>query len=295
MGKRLVAVIGATSFVGGQILPMLTGKVDQVVAFSRRPITADNATVSWYQAPTPDAPLSCPPTLQGAYIQEWICLAPIYTLPDYFELMQAHGAKRVVALSSTSRFTKSTSFDAEEKRIADRMAAGEARLQAWAEANGVESVILRPTLIYGLGLDKNISEITRLIRRAGFFPLFGAARGLRQPIRVEDVAQACISALESQAAANHAYNISGAETLTYREMVRRIFVTLERRPRLVTVPLWLFKAAVTLLRALPRYRRWNVAMADRMNQDLVFDHADAARDLGFSPQPFNLSRQDLPA
>ncbi len=60
---------------------------------------------------------------------------------------------------------------------------------------GVEWVILRPTLIYGHGRDKNITEIARFIRRFGFFPLLGKANGLRQPIHVEDVAEACFAAL----------------------------------------------------------------------------------------------------
>jgi hypothetical protein len=34
-------------------------------------------------------------------------------------------------------------------------------------------------------------------------------------------------------------------------------------------------------------------MAQRMNQDLVFDHGDAARDLGFAPRAFVLSKPDL--
>ena len=64
-------------------------------------------------------------------------------------------------------------------------------------------------------------------------------------------------------------------------------------PRLVTIPRWLFRLAVTAVRLLPRYRQWTVEMAERMNRDLVFDHADAARDLGFSPRPFRLSLEDL--
>jgi hypothetical protein len=34
-------------------------------------------------------------------------------------------------------------------------------------------------------------------------------------------------------------------------------------------------------------------MAERMNQDMVFDNADAVRDLGFSPQAFQLDAADL--
>ena len=101
------------------------------------------------------------------------------------------------------------------------------------EGSGVDWVILRPTLIYGLGQDKNISEIVRLIRRFGFFPLVGQAKGLRQPVHAEDVATACLSALEKTDVVNRAYNLSGGETLSYREMINRVFTALGRRPRLI--------------------------------------------------------------
>ena len=224
----------------------------------------------------------------------WICVAPIWVLPDYFALIEAAGARRVVVLSSTSRFTKVGSGDTAEQATAAKLIDGETRSQAWAESRGIELVILRPTLIYGHGRDKNIAEIARFVRRFGFFPVFGKALGLRQPIHAEDVAGACVSALQATDAANRAYNISGGETLSYREMVIRVFDALGRRPRLLTVPLWAFRLAVTMLRSLPRYRQWSVAMAERMNRDLVFDHADAVRDLGFKPRGFALAAEDLP-
>ncbi len=98
-------------------------------------------------------------------------------------------------------------------------------------------VILRPTLIYGFGRDKNIAEMARFIRRFGFCPVLGKAAGLRQPIHAEDVAAACLAALQTPCAANRAYNISGGATLTYRDMVARVFSALDRRPRLLSVEL----------------------------------------------------------
>jgi hypothetical protein len=44
----------------------------------------------------------------------------------------------------------------------------------------------------------------------------------------------------------------------------------------------------------PPFRHWSSAMAKRMNQNLVFDHEDASRDLDFFPRPFQLSSGDLP-
>lgn len=264
--QNRVGVFGATSLVGACLLPLLTEAGWQVTAFSRRAVgrLGDGARC----------------------VENWVCVAPIWVLPDYFGLLDAQGARRVVVLSSTSRFTKDDSTDPQEQAIALRLADAEARVREWAQSRGVEWVILRPTLIYGLGRDKNIAEIARFIRHFGFFPLLGKANGLRQPVHAADVAGACLAALQAPCAANRAYNISGGETLTYRDMVVRVFSALGRRPRLLTVPLWAFRLAVAMLRRLPRYRQWSIAMAERMNRDLVFDHAEAARDLGFKPRAF---------
>lgn len=281
MAERRVGVLGASSFVGGCVLPLLRATGWQVVAFSRQPVESRDGMEWW--GPQGEKGVGC-----------WICVAPIWVLPDYFALIEASGAQRVVALSSTSRFTKIGSGDAAENAIAAKLIESEARLQAWAERRGIEWVVLRPTLIYGHGRDKNISEMARFIRRFGFFPLFGRAQGLRQPIHAEDVAAACVAALQAPDAANRAYNISGGETLAYRDMVARVFAALGRPARLVTVPLWAFRLAVAMLRRLPRYRHWSAAMAERMNQDLVFDHAEAARDLGLKPRGFALTAEDVP-
>ncbi len=290
VAERRIGLLGATSLVGECLLPLLTQSDRQVVAFSRHCVARADMGVEWRQLDERALNPGASPDFRK--IDLWICVAPIWVLPEHFGLLGAYGARRIVVLSSTSRFTKSDSSDPVEQSVARKLAEGEERLCAWAEANKVEWVILRPTLIYGRGRDKNISEIVRFIRRFGFFPLLGAAAGLRQPVHAGDVASACLAALDAPAAVNRAYNLSGGEVLSYREMVNRVFVTLGSRPRLLTVPLWIFRLAVVLMRVLPRYRHWTAAMAERMNQDMVFDHGEAAKDLGFSPRPFRLNRED---
>ena len=306
VGQR-IGILGATSLVGNHLLPLLAKAGVQVTAFSRTPETArqrlvvDGASATWQRLALAgnaggvagsDANAAAPS--DACRIAGWVCLAPVWVLPDYFDLLQVHGAQRVVVLSSTSVFAKQDSDDPQEQATARRLARAEEQVCAWARRHAVQWVILRPTLIYGAGQDKNISEIARIIRRFGFFPVLGRASGKRQPIHAADVASACMAALQRPAAANQAYNISGGETLPYCNMVTRVFEALGCRPRLLKVPLWAFRLAVVLLRALPRYRQWSAAMAQRMGRDLVFDHADAARDLGFKPRPFLLTGKDLP-
>jgi nucleoside-diphosphate-sugar epimerase len=288
--QHRVGVLGATSLVGTCLLPLLAEAYCQVTAYSRQAVGQAGNDVDWQRLPQMCFP-PFPHDERG--VQHWICVAPLWVLPEYFALLNAQGARRVVVLSSTSRFTKDNSTDPNEQAIALRLADAEAHVREWAESSGVEWVILRPTLIYGLGRDKNIAEIARFIRRFGFFPLFGRANGLRQPIHAEDVASACLAALRTPRATNRVYNISGGETLTYRDMIARISTALGYRPHLLSVPLWIFSLTLSVLRCLPRYRQWSAAMAERMNQDLVFDHTEATRNFGFRPRQFMLSAADL--
>ncbi len=282
-----VGLLGATSLVGKCLIPLLINSGTRVIAFSRQSIESVGDGVAWRN-------LSDSRSANTDQLDHWICVAPIWVLPEHFPFLEASGAHRVVVLSSTSRFTKVDSGDMAETAVAARLIEAEDRVVAWAKSRGIEWVILRPTLIYGLGQDKNIREIARFIRRFSFFPVFGRAQGLRQPVHAEDVAAACVSALQAPDATNRAYNISGGETLTYLEMVARVFAALGRRPRLLTVPLWAFRLAVSVLRCLPRYRQWSAAMAERMNRDLVFDHSEAVHDLGFKPRGFALTAEDVP-
>ncbi len=226
-------------------------------------------------------------------IEYWICLAPVWVLPDYYSLLESRGARRVVVLSSTSRFTKTESPDPAEQGVAAALLSAENRLIEWAEQREIDWIILRPTLIYGAGRDKNISSIADFIRRFGFFPLLGAAKGLRQPIHASDVATACFQALSHSEVVNRAYNISGGETLTYDDMVRRVFDAMGKKSRFLHIPRVVFRLVVALLHLVPRFRDVSIGMAERMNQDLIFDHSDAVRDFCFNPAPFHLHSSDV--
>lgn len=291
MNNKHVGLLGATSLAGEYILKQFVLDQWKITAFSRQAKQQDHPQINWIQ-------------LNDTYLKHvqknnnialWICTAPIWTLPEHFSLLLTRGAKRIVMLSSTSRFSKAGSTDLGEQSIAQQLISAEKKIEIWTVKHNIEWIILRPTLIYGLGRDKNISEIARFILRFGFFPLFGTAKGLRQPIHAKDVATACILALKTLNLKNCTYNLSGGETLTYCEMIKRIFSALNKTPRLIRVPLWLFQLAIPILRQFPRYRNWTVAMAKRMNQDLVFDCLKTQQDLHFSPGSFTLSKEDLPS
>ncbi len=265
-----VGVLGSTSLVAQSLQPKLA-QTYRVIPFSR--------TIARYSG--------------DERITLWISLMPILTLAEWYPYIEQHGPQRIVALSSTSVFTKTSSPDESERVMAARFADAEAELAEWAQKRSIECVILRPTLIYGRGLDRNISQIASFIRRFGFFPVCSPANGLRQPIHVDDVASACKSALETADAAGRYYNISGGETITYKEMVARVFATLGKSPIFLTTPLWLFKLAAPFVRVVPKFHDWTPAMAERMSQDMIFDNSEAQQSLHLQFRPFDLKIEDV--
>jgi nucleoside-diphosphate-sugar epimerase len=200
------------------------------------------------------------------------------------------GLKRVIAFTSTSIVTKIESEVASERELLRRLAEGERRLIATCERYNVGWTILRPTIIYAEGRDGNVSRLARLIRRFGMLPLMGDGAGLRQPVHAEDLAIGAIAAAASDAAIGKTYALPGGETISYREMVGRIFDALGKPRRIISAPPFVWRLAFAL--AKPLLPNANAAMGARMAKDMVFDPAPAVRDFGWNPRGFRPRFED---
>ena len=275
-----VLVLGATSLIGGFLTQRLTAASVACVEVSRRAPRLDRR---WLQADLgdPDLAAKLPP------LEIVFSLSPIWLLPAALPALKAGGMKRLIAFSSTSRFTKLESPEASERAVARALAEGEDEVSAFCAAHGVAWTILRPTLIYAEGQDGNVSRLAAMVRRFGWLPISGGGDGLRQPVHADDLAAGAILAAHSPAARNKAYDLPGGETLTYHQMVERIFESLGRPPLILPLPPALWRAAFTLAR--PLLSGATAAMGMRMGKDLAFDGGPAARDFGWVAREFRPS------
>ncbi len=223
-----------------------------------------------------------------------IVLAPLPSLLPLVPDLAGLGVRRILALGTTGRFYKGDSSDRREREHIRQTEAAESHLAELCDRYEIAWTLFRPTLVYGCGLDRNIMFIARCVRRFGFFPVVGNARGLRQPVHAEDVANACVTALDKAETFGKAYNLSGGSTLQYRQMVEAVFSQLRRPVRIFRIPLPLFRTIIAIAKLLPGLRDLSTEMATRMNIDMCFDHSEAANEFGFSPRPFVLDEHALP-
>jgi nucleoside-diphosphate-sugar epimerase len=271
-------VVGGSGLVGGYIVDRLVGRGARVFAVSRS--THERAGVEWLRAD-----LREPAMLQLPPVTTLYCTADAILLADALPNLLTPAVKRLVAFSSSSVLTKQDTEVIAERETIRKLAEAEQKIVAICEQHQVGWTILRPTLIYAEGRDTNLTPLSRLIRRFGFMPLVGGAPGLRQPVHAEDLAIGAIEAASCPAAANKFYCLPGGETLTYREMIGRLFdsMKLPRRTVSVPVPLWRLMFAL----AKPLFPGSNVAMGLRMTKNMTFDATPAATDFGWKPRAFH--------
>lgn len=274
-------VLGATSLIGQALLPMLAGQGRSVVCLSRAPPpNRETPGVRWLRANLEsDLRDQIPDAAQV------LSLSPIWLLPPVLPALAHAGVRRLVAFSSTSAFTKAGSPDPAEREIAARLGASERAVARGCESAGVASTILRPTMIYAEGRDRNVSRLAGLIRRFGVLPIAGRGEGLRQPVHAEDLAAGALAVLPAPQTHGRAYDLPGGETLSYRQMVERIFAGLGRRPRILPIPPALWR--IGLAAARPLLPGATAAMGARMAQDLVFDASPARADFDWAPRGFH--------
>jgi nucleoside-diphosphate-sugar epimerase len=201
--------------------------------------------------------------------------------------------KTAVVFSSSSVETKLRSGNTMERDQIRDLLSLESELITMSESGRMKLVIFRPTLIYGCGLDTNISRLAGWIRRFGLMPVNGKAEGLRQPVHAQDLAAVACAALLSGNDLPTVMNLSGGDTLSYSDMVNKIFSAFGKPARLLRLPQWLFVLIANLANALKLMPGINSEMIRRQRSDLVFDDRQARALLNYKPRPFAPGPEDF--
>ena len=276
---RHALVFGATGQIGEPLIDRLEAAGWRVIAVSRQ-AQRDRPGLHWLEGSLPKFEAPLPRDVEAIF-----SCGPLDAFAQWYERASIE-CPRVIAFGSTSIDVKRGSSDPAERDVAERLREGERRVFDRAAAVGAQATLLRPTLVYGAGRDHTLTRIATLAQRWGRFVLPRHATGLRQPVHVDDLAQAAFAACDAPAAGGKAYALPGGERIAYRDMVERVLAVLQPRPPLHEVPGAMFSLALLGARKMGRIGGFGDAAVARMRSDLVFDLAPAQRDFGYAPRAF---------
>lgn len=272
---RTFLLTGTRSQLGAAVLPLLAARGDAVVAIAQEAGT-NAPNLRWVTGRLPGIAVPTPP--QG--FDAILSFGPMEKLAEWLTSQTERPARRVIATSSMSAVSKQSARFEEDRDIAQRLLSGEQSLRAACARWQIPCLILRPTMIYGLGLDQNLSSVVRASLRRKVF-IAPQSDGLRQPVHAQDVATAALRAALLPTALEETIEIGGGERLTVRDMFRRVHRSMPRHTLFVPAPLPMmrFLGAVS--------KRFRGAVS-RLEVDLIADNArlHAALDMetrGFAP------------
>lgn len=272
-----VLVIGLSGQVGQALLPRLLAPGRMLWGLSRLERMAQPG-LQWLTGSLETMP-GLPPS-----VDTLVSVGPLDAFAGWFA-RERPPVRRVVALGSTGRLQKLASADPGERELAERLQQAEAVLFSAATSGAVAATLLRPGLLYGSGRDQTITPLLEFGRRRGFIPLPASATGLRQPVHVDDVADAVLRCLAQPLTAGRAYDIGGAEALPFDAMVRRARDALAPGCRVLTLPTPLFKLANRLAARLGMTPIGDGVLG-RLERDQLANSSAAAADFGYAPRPF---------
>jgi nucleoside-diphosphate-sugar epimerase len=260
---------------------LLAAKINTIALFNSSIVDFEHKNLTWkfanlYGDKTLD--------LTGIKADTLVYTPALWHLPHNIEEFAKTGVKRIICFSSTSIEGKAKSNNQDEKDLVQRFIKSEQNVKEICSSLGIKCTIIRPTLIYGVGLDKNITNIVKFIRCFNRFPVFAGGEGKRKAVHVDDLAKSVISVMYNDKTYGKTYNLCGNEILTYHEMVGRIFDSMGLRRKIVnfnSLPKFM-----DLYGKLLNNKNVNSEIALRMQQDLIFSDEEAREDFGYNPRAF---------
>lgn len=273
-----VLVTGATGFLGEYVIARLLAGAERVIAFARP--TSHVAPLAALGVEVRSGDVGDQAALRRA-------LAGVDVLVNLASLGFGHaptivaaaanlGLQHAVFVSTTSIYSSLPS-GSKPTRIAAEQA---------IRNSGLSYTLLRPTMIYGSPRDRNIWRLIKYLSRWPVVPLVGDGSAQQQPVFVDDVAQAVVAALHTEAARGSEYNLAGGTRLSFAQLLREVCRQLGRRAAMIRIPSNVAVAAAHALRQLGL--GISAEQVLRLQEDKVFDCSAAQRDLCYTPRAFEV-------
>jgi len=147
-------------------------------------------------------------------------------------------------------------------------------LLALAEETGMEVVIIRPPLVYGLGVKANFASLIKWVNRGVPFPL-GAVHNKRSLIALDNLVSFIVHCIDCPKAANEVFLISDGNDVSTTELLQKVARAFGKSPLLVPVPVCLMTLVARLI--------GKENMANRLFGSLQVDNSKACDLLGWKP------------
>ncbi|MDH3661514.1 MAG: complex I NDUFA9 subunit family protein [Alphaproteobacteria bacterium] len=292
MNDRLITIFGGAGFIGRHLVRKLATSGWRIRVISRSPGLAGHLQplgdvgqiVVQSESGTDEAALGR--LLEGS--QAVVNLVGILYETGKQRFDEVHGERpgriaRAAANAGVGRLVHVSAIGADDQSssaYARSKAKGEAAVrQAFDSA-----VIIRPSIVIGPE-DDFFNRFAAMARVLPVLPLIGGGKTRFQPVYVGDVADAIVATLERADAKGRTYEIGGAKTYSFEELLRYMLDVIGRKRFLVDLPFGMAALQARFLEWLPVPPLTRDQLELLKSDNVVGEGALTLDDLGIAPTP----------
>ena len=151
----------------------------------------------------------------------------------------------------------------------------ELALHDLANETGLELVIIRPTLVYGVGVKANFASLLNLVSKSIPLPFGCITNNRRSLVSVTNLVDLIVTCIDHPKAANQTFLVSDGNDVSTSEMVREMAIALGKPTWQLPVPIWCYKFVGKL------FDKSDVV--DRLTGSLQVDISHTKDTLGWKP------------
>ncbi len=201
-----------------------------------------------------------------------------------FAAVQYEGAKHAAeaaAAEGIARYVHMSALGA-DSRSASEYARSKAAAEEAVRAAIPTASILRPSVVFGPE-DGFFNRFAAMAQIAPALPLVGGGRTRFQPVYVADVADAAVKCLADVSCAGKTYELGGPKIYSFKEMLKLLLRTINRRRLLVPLPFAVADIQGRFLELLPEPPLTRDQVKLLKQDNVVSPDALTLGDLGIEP------------
>ncbi|TDL90433.1 NAD-dependent epimerase/dehydratase family protein [Meridianimarinicoccus aquatilis] len=165
----------------------------------------------------------------GALTEEPFVANNVTATEHVLDAAEKAGIQKIIHISSSVVNSIADDFYTRSKTAQEKMVL----------ARGIPTVVLRPTLMFGLFDRKHLGWLARFMQRKPVFPVPGSGEYIRQPLFARDFCNVIMSCVDNFRP-GQIFDISGQEKITYIDLVTALKEACGAKAKIIRIPYVVF-------------------------------------------------------
>lgn len=295
MGKILV-LIGATGKKSGGVLAEHIGQnldaVKSIFPGGIRAVVREVSDTSKLTTLIPDVELYA-----GGYESENL-LSAFANADTILHVAGIYGSRAVVTAAVECRVRRlilvhTTSVYSKYKGARQEYCKTDDFVYQMCREHNIILTILRPTMVYGNCIDRNVVEFIKMVDRLPIMPVVNGAEYALQPVHFKDLGKAYFDVLMNEKdTANKDFNLSGGEPILLKDMLLEIGKCLGKDVKFISCPFPIAYSGAWAIFCATFGKIDYREKVQRLCEPRCFSHEEASKAFGYHPMRFQEGIQD---